>query len=155
MKKVLFALFLASISLTSFARSEFSAFVDHSTDRLVVTIKDDVAFPPFEAGVLHSKLQGNGYRKSIYEHNLELDCVAFLSQFGDTIGSCSFSIPMSLFEMSNVNQILKLSGSEAAKLNRYFTDSAYMTFQRGQAHLSSYNTRREFIFVIRDSLIQK
>ena len=155
MKKILFAIILATLSLTSFAKSDFSAFVDHHTDRLVIIIKDDVVIPPFEAGILHSKLVGNGYRKSIYENNFELECMAYNTQFGDLIGDCRFSIPMSLFVINGSNQIFKLQGTAAARLNRYFTDSAYMTFQAAQAHLSSYNTRREFTFVIRDSLIQK
>lgn len=155
MKKFLFAIVLATLSLTSFAKSDFSAFIDHHSNRLVVIIKDDVVIPPFEAGVLHSKLMGNGYRKSIYENNFELECMAFNTQFGDLVGDCRFSIPMSLMVASGGNQIFKLQGAAAARLNRYFTDSAYMTFQAAQAHLSSYNTRREFYFVIRDSLIQK
>lgn len=136
-------------------RAEFSARLLKETNILSILIRDEGIVPPFEAGELWKILKGPEQTKLIMEDNFDLECRGFKNSWGDVVGDCELSIPMELFQKIGETQVFKLKGPAAAKLNRYFTDSAYLNFQRAQAYLSSYNTRREFYFGIKDSLIKR
>lgn len=49
--------------------------------------------------------------------------------------------------------VFKGEGYIAARLNRYFIDSAYYSIQGNQFYLSSHNTRSLFYFGINEDLI--
>lgn len=55
-------------------------------------------------------------------------------------------LPYNLFSKIGKTMVFKAEGEVAARLNRYFVDSAY---------LSSYDTRRQFFFGINEALILK
>lgn len=142
------------LSNTLWAQTDFSAVLNEESNSLTIVIRDNSLLPPHEAGELWSILKGVDYRKSIRESGFNLDCYVLMNG-PNRIGDCSIEISMDLFQKIGNIQVLKLKGTEAAKLNRYFLDSAYLRIQSGKVYLSSYNTRREFFFGIEDSLIQK
>lgn len=155
MKKLILLTFLVLSSASLFAETNFSAVWIKETNVLSVVIEDHGFVPPFEAGEFWKILKGPEQSKMINETNFNLHCRANKNSWGDMVGECHLSIPMEFFQKIGETQVLKLKGAEASRLNIYFTDSAYLSFQRGNAYLSSYNTRREFFFGIKDSFIKR
>lgn len=154
MKKIiLLTMLLTSLPMAAFA--QFSAKLIKDGTYLSIHISDDHLIPPFEAGELWKVIKGNDQLKTIREPELTVNCNAFTNQTDDTIGTCSMLMPYSQFSKIGKYMVFKAQGSVAARLNRYFTDSAYYSIQRNQVYLSSYNTRRLFYFGINEDLIQR
>ncbi len=137
------------------AQTDFSAVLIKDLNVLSISIADDGVIPPFEAGELWSSMKGDEQRKYIDQEGFNLECDALRNQSGDLYGSCTLNVPMSLFQKTGEMQVMKLKGSAAARLNRLFMDSAYVSIQGGRMYLNSYNTKREFYFGIQDSLIKR
>lgn len=154
MKKLILAIVLV-FSSGLFAGTNFSATLIQETNILSITIEDQGVVAPFEGGELWKIMKGEEQTKFIMEDNFDLRCSGYRSSLGDVVGQCQLQVPMELFQKIGERQVFKLKGASASRLNRYFTDSAYLSFQRGDAYLSSYNTRREFFFGIKDSLIKR
>lgn len=150
-----FLILLTILFSMSVNATDFSAVLIKSNNVLSISMADDGIIPPFESGMFWSVMRGSRQRKYIDEEGFSLECDGLISNSNDVYGSCTFNIPMNLFQKIGDVQVFKLKGSAAAKLNRYFTDSAYVSILGGRVYLSSYNTRREFFFGIQDSLIQK
>lgn len=153
--KTCLTLFVLLFSATAFSQTDFNAVVIKDLNVLSISIADDGMIPPFEGGALWSVMKGVEQRKYIDEGGFSLECDGLRNNSNELYGSCTFNIPMNLFQKIGDVQVFKLKGNAAAKLNRYFTDSAYVSLQGGRVYLSSYNTRREFFFGIQDSMIQK
>lgn len=141
--------------MTTMAQTDFSAVLIKDLNVLSISVEDDGMFPPFEGGMLWSAMKGLEQRKYIDEDGFSLECDGARNSTNDIYGSCTFNIPMKGFQKIGDLQLFKLKGNAAAKLNRYFIDSAYVSLQGGRVYLSSYNTRREFFFGIQDSLIKR
>lgn len=152
MKKLIVLISLV-VSMNAFA--DFEAIVDKNSDSLVVSIADNVYFPPYEAGKLWSVIRGLDQRKYVQEAGFNLACNGLKTPPEQFYGECKLVIPMSLLTPVNGVLVFKRTGALAAKLNGHFTDSAYVSMQRGGVYLSSYNTRREFYFGIKESLIKR
>ena len=142
-------------STKSFGQTDFSAVLIKSLNVVSISIADDGLIPPFEAGELWLAMKGSEQRKYIDENGFSLECDGLRNNRNEIFGACTFNIPFQLFKKVGDVQVFKLTGSSAANLNRYFIDSAYVSIQGGRVYLSSYNTRREFYFGIKDSLIQR
>ena len=153
--KSFFTLFALLFSITAFAQTDFNAVLIKELNVLSISIADDGMIPPFEGGMLWTAMKGLDQRKYIDEEGFSLECDGLRSSPNDIYGSCTFNIPMKGFQKIGDLQVFKLKGSAAARLNRHFTDSAYVSIQGGRVYLSSYNTRREFFFGIQDSLIKR
>lgn len=144
-----------AFSASAFAQTDFNAVLIKDLNVLSISLADDGMIPPFEAGTLWSSMKGTEQRKYIDEDGFSLECDGLRNGSNELFGSCIFNIPMKGFQKIGDVQVFKLKGSAAAKLNQYFTDSAYVSLQGGRVYLSSYNTRREFFFGIQDNLIQR
>lgn len=154
MKKIfLLVMLLTSWSIS--AQTNFSATLVKNGTYLSIHLSDDHLIPPFEAGELWKIIKGNEQMKMIKEKELTVTCSAFTNQTDDTIGECTLLMPYAQFQKIDSEMILKATGDVAARLNRHFIDSAYLSMQRNQVYLSSYNTRRLFFFGINEKLIQK
>jgi len=153
--KTVLIFFTLFYSVSTFAQTDFQAILIKDLNILSVSIADDGIIPPFEAGILWNSMKGTEQRKYIDEDGFSLECDALRNGSNEIFGACTFNIPMKDFQKIRDTQVFKLKGSAAAKLNRYFTDSAYVSLQGGRVYLSSYNTRREFFFGIQDNLIQR
>lgn len=152
--KKLVAIVLLLASFSAFAGS-FEAVIIEELKVLSISISDDAALPPYEAGKLWDIMKGVDQRKYIEASGFSMECDGIRSGSRDTFGACTLQISMDQFKKIGDTQVFKLTGSAAAKLNRFFTDSAYVSLQGGDVFLSSYNTRREFTFGIKDNLIQR
>lgn len=151
MKKLIVLISLVA-SMNAFA--QFEAVVDKNSGSLVVSIADNLNLPPYDAGKLWSAIRGLDQRKYVKEAGFNLVCDG-LNAPEQFYGECKLVIPMSLLNPVGDVLVFKRTGVLAARLNRYFTDSAYVLIQGGGAYLSSYNTRREFSFGIKESLIKR
>lgn len=154
MKKVLFIIYMM-FSFNALSQTDFSAEVIKGTDILSISVADDGLFPPFEAGELWSSLKGIEQRKYIDQEGFSLECDALKNSRLEIYGSCLINLPVSSLQKVGDILVFKLKGAKARKLNQYFIDSAYVSIQRGGVYLSSYNTRSEFYFGIREELIKK
>lgn len=143
------------LSQNIFASTSFNAMLIRNKTYLYIEMQDDFVVPPFEAGELWKIVKGNDWRKWINEKEMQLDCQATTNQTGDTFGKCIMLFPYSEFQKIGDKMVFKAEGNLAAKLNQYFNDSAYLSMQRNQAYLSSYNTRRQFFFGINENLIDQ
>lgn len=137
------------------AQTTFSATLIKNGTYLLIHLSDDHLIPPFEAGELWKILKGNEQLKMINEKELKINCNAFTNQTEDIIGECTILMPYNLFQKIDNEMVFKATGNTATRLNRYFIDSAYLSIQRNQVYLSSYNTRRLFFLGITENLIQK
>lgn len=153
--KSLLTLLALLYSISAFAQTDFSAVLIKETNVLSISFADDGMIPPFEGGMVWTAVKGVEQRKYINVDGFNLECYGMRDNSNEVYGTCTFNIPMNLFQKIGDLQVFKLKGNTAAKLNRYFTDSAYVSLQGGRVYLSSYNTRREFYFGIQDRLIQK
>lgn len=142
-------------SITAFAQTDFNAVLIKDLNVLSIRFADDGMIPPFEGGALWSVMKGTEQRKYVDETGFNLECDGFRNNTNDIYGTCTLNIPMDQFQKIGKVQVFKLKGGTAAKLNRYFIDSAYVSLQGGRVYLSSYNTRREFFFGIQDNLIKR
>lgn len=133
----------------------FSAKLVKEGTYLSINISDDHLIPPFEAGELWKVLKGSEQIKIVREKELTINCNAFTNQTDDTIGTCSILMPLAQFNKIGKYMVFKGEGKVAARLNRYFIDSAYYSIQRNLVYISSYNTRRLFYFGINEDLIQR
>lgn len=154
MKKVLFVFYMM-FTFNALSQTDFSAEVIRGTDILSISVADDGLFPPFEAGELWSSLTGIERRKYIDQEGFSLECDALKNSRQEIYGSCLINLPVSTLQKIGDILVFKLKGAKARKLNQYFIDSAYVSIQRGGVYLSSYNTRSEFYFGIREDLIKK
>ena len=154
MKKLIAPLFLI-LSLSVTAQTNFTATLIRNGAYLSIQLVDDHLIPPFEAGQLWKILKGVNQRKVVKEKELILSCDGLTNQTNDTFGNCSLLFPYSEFQRIGKAMVFKAEGDVAARLNRYFIDSAYLSIERNGVYLSSYNTRRQFTFGINESLIQK
>jgi hypothetical protein len=152
--KKLIALMSLLISINAFAGS-FDAVVIEELKVLSISLSDEVALPPFEAGKFWDVMRGVEQRKYIEASGFSMECDGLQNSTRQTYGACTIQIALGQFKKIGETQVFKLTGSAAAKLNRFFTDSAYVSIQGGDVFLSSYNTRREFTFGIKDDLIQR
>ncbi|MBY0415962.1 MAG: hypothetical protein K2Q18_17455 [Bdellovibrionales bacterium] len=150
-----FFLVLASLllSLNLFA-GDFDATVIKDQNVLSINLNDSF-IPPFESGEMWKIMRGTDRRKYIDTEDFSMECDGLSDSSGEIYGACSIMISMDKLQKIEGKLIYKLTGSSAAKLNRYFTDSAYVSIQRGKVYLSSYNTRRQFFFGIDEDLIKK
>jgi hypothetical protein len=133
----------------------FTATLIRNKTYLYIEMTDDSFVPPFEAGEMWKIVKGQDWRKWINEKEMQLDCQATQNQTGDTFGKCILLFPWSQFQKIGDKMVFKAEGPLAARLNQYFIDSAYLSMQRNQAYLSSYNTRRQFFFGIDEKLIDQ
>lgn len=154
MKKIIFAL-LFIFSSNLFAQTDFSAVLIKDLNMLTISVADDGLITPFEGGELWSAMKGTDQRKYIDQDGFSMECDSARNHANELYGSCTFNIPMNLFSKVGDLQVFKLKGAAAARLNRYFIDSAYVSIQGGRMYLSSYNTRREFYLGIQDALIKR
>lgn len=145
---------LLMATTTLFAQTDFRAVVYSQTKTLTVTISDDGRIPPFEGGSMWNIMKGTELHKVIRANGFNLECFAVKGPV-DVTGDCRLNIPIDRFVKIGELLVFKLKGAEAAKLNKYFIDSAYLSIQRGRVYLSSYNTRREFFFGIEDAMIER
>ncbi len=152
-KFLLVIIFLFSFNLT--AQTDFSAEVIKDLNILSISISDDGRIPPFEGGMFWNIMKGDEQRKYIDENGFSMECDGVKIPGREIYGACTFNIPMKDFKKIGELQVYKLTGTLASRLNRHFTDSAYVTVQGGLVYLSSYNTRREFFFGINDKLIKR
>lgn len=152
MKRILFIAMLFCIQVT-FAETNFSATLIKNGTYLSIRITDDHLIPPFEAGELWKLINSNEQLKIIREKDLSLDCNGLTNQSSDVVAECSITMPFSQFEKIGKIMVFKASGQQAARLNRYFVDSAFYSAQGNQVYLTSYNTRRLFFFGINEDLI--
>lgn len=150
---ILLILFLFSSNI--FAGTHFSAVLVKNKTYLSIHISDDHLIPPFEAGELWKILRSNEQIKTINEKELVLNCDGMTNQNNDTFGNCSLLFPYNLFKKVGNIMVFKAEGQVAARLNRYFVDSAYLSIERNEVYLSAYNTRGLFYFGIDEKLIQK
>lgn len=154
MKKTILVLtFLLASPL--WAQTDFSAVLIKDLNVLSISVADDGLIPPFEGAELWRAMKGVEQRKYIDQEGFSMECDALRNQMNELYGACTFNIPMNSFQKVGDLQVFKLKGNAAARLNRYFVDSAYISIQGGRVYLSSYNTRREFYFGIQDSLIKR
>ncbi|MBC7712365.1 MAG: hypothetical protein H7177_03445 [Rhizobacter sp.] len=153
--KTCLSLFVLLFSVSAFSQTHFNAVLIKDLNVLSISVEDDGMIPPFEAGMLWSSMAGIEERKYIDENGFSLECDAIRNGTNDIYGSCTFNIPMKGFQKIGDVQVYKLKGTAAAKLNRYFVDSAYVSLQNGKVYLSSHNTTREFFFGIPDNMIQR
>lgn len=154
MKKLLFVIYMM-FSFNAISQTDFSAEVIRGTDILSISVADDGLFPPFEAGELWNSLKGIERRKYIDQEGFSLECDALKNSRLEVFGSCLINLPFSSLQKIGDILVFKLKGARARKLNQYFIDSAYVSIQRGGVYLSSYNTRSEFYFGIREELIKR
>lgn len=152
--KTLKILIMILASLPMIAAAQFSAKLNNTGTTLTITMSDDHLIPPFEAGELWSVLKGTDSIKTVREKELAINCNAFTNQTDDIIGNCTIQMPFSQFKRIGKYIVYKGEGSTAARLNRYFVDSAYFSVQDNQVYLSAYNTRRLFYFGINEDLIR-
>ncbi|AUN99836.1 hypothetical protein DOM21_01585 [Bacteriovorax stolpii] len=154
MKKLILA---AAVVFSSglYAQTDFSAVLIKDLNVLSISVADDGLITPFEAGELWASMKGTEQRKYIDQEGFNMECDALRNHANEIYGSCTFNIPMNSFLKVGEVQVFKLKGSAAARLNRYFNDSAYVSIQGGRVYLNSYNTKREFYFGIHDSLIKR
>ncbi len=155
MYKTVVFLILVLLSTTTFAQSNFTAELVLNGSYLSIQINDDQLVPPFEAGELWKIIKGNDYRKIINENELKLNCVGLKNQLDDIFGNCQLLLPISQFQKVGEKLIFKANPEVAGRLNRYFSDNAYLSIQRNQVFLSSYNTRRLFYFGIYSNLVKQ
>lgn len=149
-------MFLLLVSFPLFAESKFQASLINNNKYLSVHISDDESLPPFEAKALWNAIKINDEIKMISEKELMITCDRHaITEDDGNFGSCAIMIPFSQFKKVGSTLVFKAEGSLAAKLNRYFIDSAYVSFQNNKAFLSSRNTMRQFSFGISEDLIQK
>ena len=153
--KTYLLLFALLFSLSAFSQTHFNAVLIKDLNVLSISVEDDGMIPPFEGGLLWSSMVGTAERKYIDENGLSLECDGIKNGTNDIYASCTFNIPMKDFQKIGELQVYKLKGASAAKLNRYFVDSAYVSLQNGKVYLSSHNTTREFFFGIPDNMIQR
>lgn len=153
MKYGLLILFFA-INVNIHAQTNFSAVVINNGETLSITMVDDF-IPPHEAGLIWKSLKGSDQSKNILEANFRLNCMATINSSQEPWGNCKIKIPMKDFKKMGSKLVFKLEGSSAARLNSYFIDSAYVSMQRGDAYLSSYNPRRQFFFGLEENLIHR
>lgn len=153
MKRLLF-LILFFFSFSAFSQTDFSAHYISSTQQLSVSWADDSYFPPFEAGELWTAIKGTDQRKYVDVDGFSLECEALRNSRQELFGSCTLLIPIKALTKVNDILVFKLKGVKARKLNQYFIDSAYVSTQRNQVYLSSANTRSEFYFGIKETLIK-
>ena len=142
-------------TLNAFASGSFDAVIIDELKILSITVADDVSLPPFEAGKLWTAMKGVDQRKYVEASGFSMECDGLASPTRPTYGACTITIELEKMTTVGDTQVFKVSGSAAAKLNRFFIDSAYVALQGGDAFLSSYNTRREFTFGIKSDLIQR
>ena len=152
MKFILIAL-ISTIVFSAHAQTKFRANFFDNKKIVAITLVDDL-IPPFEAGLLWSSMKGQEANKLLLENEFAMDCFAQKNNYGEMVGNCKMFITYAAFKKIGSKLVFKREGVEAAKLNRYFNDSAYVSMQRGDAYLSSYNTRRQFFFGLEESLIQ-
>ncbi|MBC7427806.1 MAG: hypothetical protein H7336_04280 [Bacteriovorax sp.] len=152
--KMYLSLFVLLFSASAFSQTHFNAVLIKDLNILSISVEDDGIIPPYEAGLLWRSMIGTDERKYIEENGFSLECDAIRNGTNDVYGSCTFNIPMKSFQKIGDVQVYKLKGTDAAKLNRYFIDSAYVSLQNGKVYLSSHNTTREFFFGIPDNMIQ-
>jgi hypothetical protein len=155
MKNIIWPLIAMFVSSQSFAQTDFSAAIIESTQVLSISLSDDGIFVPFEAGAMWSAMKGLEQRKYIEEDGFSIECDALKNAQLEIFGSCIINIPMKNMQLIGDLQVFKVKGAKARKLNQYFIDSAYVRMQNGQMYLSSYNTRSEFYFGIKDQLIKR
>ena len=155
MKTFFSLLIFSALSLPSVqSMTNFAAVIINNGNTLSVTLVDDV-IPPFEAGQLWASLKGIEQSKWVEEEFFSMKCMAMPVEMDDIRGSCKIKIPMSRMTKIDSKRVFKLEGPEAARLNRYFNDTAYVSMQRGDAWLSSYNPRRQFFFGLDENLIHR
>lgn len=133
---------------------EFEATVSKDSKVLSINVHDSF-FPPFEAGELWKSIRGSERYKYVETNEFFMECQALPDNTGEMSGNCTILIPMELFQKISEKLVLKLTGAQAAKLNRYFVNSAYVSIQRNKVHLSSYNILNQFFFGISEDLIKK
>lgn len=141
-------------SLTVSAQTFFEATLTNNGEILSIQLADDF-IPPFEAGNLWKSIIGRDEHKVIFEKDFFMECLGHRDLSGEIAGKCRLNIPFKRFIKNDTKWVMKLEGPEAARLNRYFIDSAYVSMQRGDAWLSSYNPRRQFFFGLEENLIHR
>jgi hypothetical protein len=152
--KTLIALSIVSLfSLSAMAKSSLTASVE-DVDFVSIRIVDDRYIPPFDAGNLWKMMNGYEYRKTLNEGDLQIDCVAFENELSDNIGDCLIKVNRKALSKVNTTYVLKYNGHQAARLNRYFVDNAYISIHNGKIFISSYNVRREFFLGIDETLVE-
>ena len=142
-------------SFNAFAAGSLEAIVIDELKILSITVSDDVSLPPYEGGKLWTAMKGVDQRKYLDASGFTMECDGITSPTRPTYGACTITIELSKMTTVGDTEVFKVTGSAAAKLNRFFIDSAYVDLQGGDAYLSSYNTRREFTFGIKSDLIQR
>lgn len=149
------AAILTMFATFSFAGTNVSARLVRDNTYLAIHLIDDQLIPPFEAGELWKVMVENQQIKRINEKEFNLTCEGLTNQTDDTFGDCQILVPYNLFKKIKNKMVFKAEGEVAARLNRYFIDSAYWSLQGNDVYLSSFNTRRQFFFGIDEKLIQK
>lgn len=149
------AAILTFFATSSFAGTNVSASLIRNNTYLSIHLIDDHLIPPFEAGELWKVIVENQQIKRINEKEFTLTCEGLTNQADDTFGDCHILVPYNLFKKIKNRMVFKAEGEVAARLNRYFVDSAYWSMQGNDVYLSSFNTRRQFFFGIDEKLIQK
>ncbi len=152
MKFILVAL-LSTFVCNVQAQSKFNANFFDNKRIVAITLVDDL-IPPFEAGLLWKSLKGQDANKLVMENDFAMNCFAKKDVYGEMVGNCKMFITYAAFIKIGSKLVFKREGIKAAELNRYFNDSAYVSMQRGEVYLSSYNTRRQFFFGLEENLIQ-
>jgi len=153
MKTFTFFIFLlASFSL--YSQTDFSARLIPGSNILSISIADDGLFPPFEGGDFWNAMKGNEQRKYVEAQGFSLECDALKNNQNEVFASCLINMPISLMQKIGDVWVYKLKGAKARMLNQFFVDSAYVAIQRNGVYLSSYNTRSEFYFGIKEGLIK-
>jgi hypothetical protein len=137
------------------AQTNFSATLVKNGTYLSIHLSDDHFIPPFEAGGLWKIIKGNEQMKTIREKELTITCNVLTNQTEDVVGNCTILMPFNQFQKNEKLMVFKAQGPVAARLNRYFIDSAYYSIQGNQVYLSAYNTRGLFYFGINEDLIQR
>lgn len=154
MKKILLLILLV-ICGPLFSQTKFSASLIRNGTYLSIRLVDSHLIPPFEAGDLWKILRGNEQIKMIHERELVLKCEGSVTQTNDTVGNCQLLFPYNLFQKMGNKMVFKAEGEMAARLNRYFIDSAYLSMQNDGIYLSSHNSRMQFFFGINEDLIKR
>lgn len=149
---LLFGLIASQAALSA---TSFKASLIRNKTFLSIEMVDEGFVPPFEAGELWKLVKGNDQEKWIREKEMQLDCQAVATNLGDMVGRCTLLFPWSQFQKIDDKMVFRAQGALAAKLNQYFVDSAYLSMQRNQAYLSSYNTRRLFFFGINENFVEQ
>ncbi len=152
MKFILTALF-SILVFNVHAQTSFKANFFDNKKIIAITLVDKL-IPPFEAGELWNSLRGQEPNKFFIENDFAMDCFAQKDVHGEMRGNCKIFITYAAFKKIGSKLVFKREGVQASRLNQNFIDSAYVSMQRGDVYLSSYNTRRRFFFGLEENLIQ-